>query len=330
MKRYIVTGVVSFLLLFSVSLLIGVLFVTHIEKVEKDVVVDIPSGTSLKRIASILSENGVIKSKSLFLMGVILKGAHRDVKSGEYSFSGGETMWDVIDKLTHGRIRLRKVTIPEGKTIYEVADILQNNQIVSKEEFLKVVTDSRYASEVTGFPLMTLEGFLYPDTYYFPKDSKVQKVVDTMIKRFFKVFNSIKPLSTTWLSDYQVVILASMIEKEAGLDKEKRLISSVYHNRLKKGMKLDCDPTVIYGIGSDFKGDLTKKHLKTYTPYNTYIVKGLPPGPISNPGKESLIAALNPADTNYLYFVSKGDKSHAFSETYRDHVRAVNRYIRRR
>lgn len=149
-----------------------------------------------------------------------------------------------------------------------------------------------------------------------------------MTKRFKNIYQKVKNSSgVNGLSDHEIVTLASLIEKETGFDSERRLISAVFHNRLKKGMKLQCDPTVIYGLGPEFDGNITKSDLLNYTPYNTYAIFGLPPGPIANPGKESIYAAMNPVDVDYLFFVAKGDGSHFFSTNYKSHLRAVKKYI---
>ena len=176
--------------------------------------------------------------------------------------------------------------------------------------------------------IKSLEGFLFPDTYSFNKNEKPEFVIDTMVKRFREVFDQIE--GSQFHDEVEVVTRASIIEKETPLNSEKPLVSAVIDNRLKIGMRLACDPTVIYALGDEFDGNLTKKDLKYQSPYNTYVVSGLPPGPIASPGKESLEAAMNPANVNYLYFVSKGDGSHYFSDNYRSHVNAINKYIRNR
>jgi len=178
-----------------------------------------------------------------------------------------------------------------------------------------------------GVEADSLEGYLFPDTYHFPKGLPLDEIMGTMVNRFQEIF------STEWqersrqmgMSIHQVVTLASIIEKETGAAFERPLIASVFHNRLAKRMRLSSDPTVIYGI-KDFDGNLTRKHLKTANPYNTYLNKGLPPGPIANPGVAALEAALYPAETDYLYFVSKKDGTHQFSTSFKEHNRAVRKY----
>jgi UPF0755 protein len=182
-----------------------------------------------------------------------------------------------------------------------------------------------------GIPAGSLEGYLFPDTYLFPRGVSAEAILTTMLQRFRSVFTAEweQRAAQIGLTVHEVVTLASIIEKETGAPSERPLISSVFHNRLKKGMRLETDPTVIYGI-RDFDGNLTRKHLETFTPYNTYVIKGLPPGPIASPGKDALEAALFPAQTGYFFFVSKNNGTHHFSSSFEEHQNAVQRYQIRR
>ena len=208
----------------------------------------------------------------------------------------------------------------------EVAGVVAGAGFGTEADFLKAAIDADLV-HTHGINAETFEGYLFPDTYYFPRDATPEKIISTMVKRFWSVFrpewkNQAKSLE---FSIHQLVTLASMIEKETGEAFERPIISSVFHNRLKRGMRLESDPTVIYGI-QDFDGNLTRKHLAEPTPYNTYTIKGLPPGPIASTGIKSLEAALYPADTQFLYFVSKKDNTHQFSANFKDHNRAVRKY----
>jgi UPF0755 protein len=203
---------------------------------------------------------------------------------------------------------------------------------IDEEEFLFYCSNVRLISRLDP-QASDLEGYLFPETYHFPKDYTAREIVETMVKQFLRTFQPpweerAKQLD---LSVREVVILASLIEKETGQADEKKLISSVFHNRLRIGMKLDCDPTIIYALKEEgrFDGNLRKRDLSWDSPYNTYVYAGLPPGPIANPGKESLEAALFPADEDYLYFVSKNDGSHHFSSSFVEHQRAVDFYQKR-
>jgi len=318
----IITGLI--LVLFIVFI-----YLVYFDKLDNNYVTEIDMGTGARQIASELEEQGIIRNRNLFFLMTVLKGAREILKAGEYEFRKDDSLNSILNRIIEGRVRLRKITIPEGKNIYQISLILGENKIVHPEKFLSLVTDPDYVKSETGINTNSLEGYLFPDTYFFPKNAGTTKVVKTMTQHFIKVFNQLKNNGyKSSLSDHEVVTLASMIEKETGYDPEKDLVSAVFYNRLRIGMKLDCDPTVIYGLGRDYDGNLTKKDLQSDNPYNTYRNRGLPPGPIANPGRESLKAAFNPADKDYLYFVSKGDNTHVFSRTYNEHIRAVNKYIR--
>jgi UPF0755 protein len=225
---------------------------------------------------------------------------------------------------------LYKLTVPEGYNQDQIAALVASAGFTSAEVFLKACTDP-HLIQSKGIAAKDLEGYLFPDTYYFPRPAAPETIISAMVQNFWSVFTDEmkKRADQMNLSIHKTVTLASIIEKETGVATERPLISSVFHNRLKKRMRLESDPTVIYGI-EDFDGNLTRKHLKTYTPYNTYRIKGLPPGPIANPGKEAIEAALYPAESDYLFFVSRKDRTHHFSTNLSDHNKAVRRYQLRR
>ena len=219
-----------------------------------------------------------------------------------------------------------KLTIPEGLTITEIAGRIEKAGYCSRQAFIELCNDPQV---VASFHIKgkSLEGFLYPDTYFFPGQTDCRTVAEAMVDRFKTVFteewrNRAKALG---MNVYEVVTLASIIEKETGDASERPVIASVFHNRLKKKMRLESDPTVIYGI-KNFDGNIRRIHLRTVTPYNTYQIKGLPAGPIANPGALAIKAALYPAETDYLFFVSKKDTTHYFSKTIKEHNRAVRKY----
>lgn len=277
-----------------------------------------------------LQEMGIIRSPLKFKLLALIKRQDKRVKAGEYLFSSAMTPNHILNTLVSGKVQLHRFTVPEGYNLSQVASVVAMAGFGTETDFLKAAYDPRLVKQL-GIDGETFEGYLFPDTYYFPKKETPEKIISTMVKRFWVVF---KPL---WkdradqfdLSIHQVVTLASIIEKETGAPSERPLISSVFHNRLKKRMRLETDPTVIYGI-TDFDGNLTRKHLSTKTPYNTYRIRGLPPGPIANPGAKALEAALYPADTRFLYFVSKKDRTHKFSTNIKDHNKAVRKYQLRR
>jgi UPF0755 protein len=296
----------------------------------KNMVVNIPSGQTFKVTTDILFKAGIIRSPFKFNMVARLKGYDKQLKAGEYILAASMPPIKILEKLVKGDVKLYKLTIPEGLNIYQIAELVAQEGFAEKAVFIESSTDAAFARE-HGIPAETFEGYLYPETYYFPKNVSTRTIVSSMVKRFWLVF---KP---EWkergkqlgFSIHQVVTLASIIEKETGAPFERPLISSVFHNRLKKKMRLESDPTVIYGL-KNFDGNLNRKHLETLTPYNTYKIRALPPGPIANPGSASLEAALYPADTRYIYFVSKKNNTHQFSTNLKDHNQAVRKYQLRR
>ncbi|MCX5906591.1 MAG: endolytic transglycosylase MltG [Deltaproteobacteria bacterium] len=294
-------------------------------------VVIIPTGTSFQDISRILEENGIVRDRRTFYLFARITGAIPKVKAGEYEVNTSMRPNEVLDKLIRGEVIQYPVTIPEGYDIYQIADVLERAKVCNKQLFIAKARDRSLISSL-GLEVDNLEGYLFPDTYNFPKGHGEEQIIRQMIARFHSVFRILaKRAGQLGLNEREVVILASMIEKEAVDDQERRLISAVFHNRLHRGMALQSDPTAIYGVktGNAARERITKQDLMKKTPYNTYIINGLPKGPIANPGLKSLEAALYPADVNYLYFVSKNDKTHYFSTTLEEHNRAVNRYQRK-
>ena len=291
-------------------------------------IVDIPQGLGLSAIAEKLEGAGVIRKAEILFLSAFLSGTQGKLKHGEYVFSAGEAPYSVHRKLRRGEVSLRKVTFPEGITLVQMAGILEASQIVSREGFLALAENNEYSTKKLGVDVSSLEGFLFPDTYFFARNSSAEKVIETMIERFREACATLG-IANTQPDIKEIVTIASLIEKETAFPPERPLVSAVISNRLRKGMKLEFDPTVIYALGEKFDGNIRKKDLSFPSPYNTYVVSGLPPGPIAAPGLDSIRAALQPADVNYLYFVSNGDGVHVFSTTYGDHVNAVNRLLKK-
>ncbi len=290
-------------------------------------VVFIPPGTPVKEVARLLEERGLIRNRYVFLLEAWRMGVLYDLKAGEYELSPHLSPREIIEILYEGRVITHIITIPEGANVWEVARLLAKSGLVSREEFLDKALNPEVA-QALGIPGPSVEGFLFPDTYYFVKGMGVEEILRRMVERFWEIWRKYEDRAREMgVSVYEVVILASIVEKEAVLAREKPLIAAVYWNRLKRGMPLQADPTVRYALRR-FRGKLYYKHLRIKSPYNTYRYPGLPPTPIANPGEESLKAVLYPADVPYLYFVSKGDGSHHFSRTYREHLRAVRKYRR--
>ncbi len=293
-------------------------------------VVNIPSGQAFSVTTDILFKAGIIKSPFKFSITARLKGYDKRLKAGEYILSASMPPIKILEKLVKGTVKLYKLTVPEGLNIYQIAELVAKEGFVEQSVFNEGTTYAAFA-RTSGISAGTFEGYLYPETYYFPKNVSTKTIISSMVRRFWRVFRPQWKDRSKQLgfSIHQVVTLASIIEKETGAPFERPLISSVFHNRLKRKMRLESDPTVIYGLKT-FDGNLNREHLGTLTPYNTYKIKALPPGPIANPGQASLEAALYPADTKYIYFVSKINSTHQFSTNLKDHNQAVRKYQLRR
>jgi UPF0755 protein len=292
-------------------------------------VITVKKGMPLRRISKLLEQEGIIKNADLFTGVTVVLGRKSEIKAGEYEFHTRMLPLEVLDALVKGQVRHHLVTIPEGYTLSQIAQLLQELNIVNQEAFLQkaaspVLISYLGLSQNAG---PTLEGYLFPETYHLFKEMNPEEVIQMMVQQFKRVFGPVLAAKASQLgfSEREAIILASIIEKETPLSKEKPLVSAVFHNRLRRKIPLQSDPTVIYGV-RDFNGNLTKEHLQTPTPYNTYLLGGLPPTPICNPGKDSILAALEPAPVPYLYFVSKNDGSHYFSSDIEEHNQAVWKY----
>ncbi|MFQ5834583.1 MAG: endolytic transglycosylase MltG [bacterium] len=295
---------------------------------QESVEILIPQGADSLRIARILSQHQLIKSPSLFILLSKIFNWEKDLKAGKYELTS-PSLIEVLHQLRKGEIKIYRVTIPEGLPKWEVARILTSNGVVKEDVFLRLIDNPQIFKEDWTFPLPkeSLEGYLYPDTYYFTRNENPQEVVKKFLVRFEEV---VGPLYKNWrenhgLSLEEVITLASIVEKEARVSSEKPIIAAVFYNRLRKGLRLRADPTVKYALGN-FRERLTFNELRTPSSYNTYLHHGLPPGPICSPGKDSIYAVLYPAKVDYLYFVAKGNGSHQFSQTYEQHLKAVYKY----
>ena len=294
--------------------------------------VEIPYGTPTLRIVEILHDEGVIRSRLAFvILHTFLKSK---LEAGEYEFDGYVSIFDVYRKLSKGIHKLHRIVVREGSDLYDIAELLESKGICSREDFLKYAL-SEEVPRSFGINSPTMEGFLFPETYLFSKNTHPLKVIEkmhlTFLERTKELREELKERGELSLEEW--VIIASMIEKETHLDSEKPIISAVIRNRLKKRMRLQIDPTVIYALKRNnlWNGRLTKKDMSIDDPFNTYLYFGLPPTPICNPGLSSLRAALYPARVKYLYFVVDPDrKRHIFSTTYSQHLRNVARLKRKR
>ncbi len=291
--------------------------------------ITIPRGTSVKGVSEILQKENAISNALLFEALVRLTKKGSKIKAGDYELESDLTPIALLNILIEGRVKMKPLTIPEGYNLEQIGKVLMEQKLVTREEWTKLVKDPLLLSQAqTTFE--TLEGYLYPDTYMLDKQITGQKLIGAMIANFKKHVTSdlIAEAKSKELNLHQWVTLASIIEKETGMASERPLIAAVFINRLKQGMLLQTDPTVIYGI-ANYTGNITRADLEKDTPYNTYTRPGLPPGPICSPGIESLLAVLRPAQADALYFVAKGDGGHYFSKTLEEHNQAVNFFQRK-
>lgn len=305
------------------------LYVTFYTPLSRDGIartITIPRGTSFRVVAEDLERSGVVRDSESLILAASVLGAYKKVKAGEYEFSSSMTPVEILEALVKGRVKRHLLTIPEGYNIREIAAALGDEGVIDASVFISRATDRRFAASI-GIEGATFEGYLFPDTYELTKGMTADEIIRKMSARFKEVYSEEfeKAARARGMSMARVITLASIIEKETGAADERPLISAVFHNRLKKGMKLQSDPTVVYGI-KDFNGNITRKDLLARTPYNTYANFGLPPGPIANPGRDSIRAAIDPAPNGYLYFVSRNDGTHVFSMNLIDHNKAVYRF----
>ena len=296
------------------------------EEPGREVLITIPSGSSFVAASQLLVDEGVIRSLKLFVFLGKVKGLSNSIQAGELMFRTDMTPGEALDVLVRGKAVSYHVTIPEGYNIRMISTLLAEKGLGDADRFQDLAMDSEFCRSL-GVPSNTLEGFLFPDTYSWPKGLSEEDILGRMVAKYKSVFTKVmrSKAQQMGMTELEIVTLASIVEKETGVPEEREQVSAVFHNRLKKGYRLQTDPTVIYGI-KDFDGNLTKKDLRTDHPYNTYTRSGLPVGPIANPGEASLKAALNPAKVSYLYFVAKGDGTHVFSNTLVEHNKAVAIY----
>jgi UPF0755 protein len=271
-------------------------------------------------------DEGVVRSLRAFVFLGKIKGLSNSIQAGELKFRTDMTSNQALDVLVRGKAVSYQVTIPEGYNVQMVAALLAEKGLGEADRFMELAKEGEFARGL-GVPADSLEGFLFPDTYSWPKGLSEEDILSRMVSKYSSVFTDAmrSRAEEMGMSEFEVVTLASIIEKETGAPEEREQVSAVFHNRLKKGYRLQTDPTVIYGL-KNFNGDLTKKDLRTDHPYNTYTRSGLPVGPIANPGEASLKAVLSPARVSYLYFVARGDGTHVFSNNLVDHNKAVAIY----
>ncbi|MBC7263459.1 MAG: endolytic transglycosylase MltG [Chloroflexi bacterium] len=324
--------------------LLGLYLSFHQQEIETPVSSDatpveftIQPGESVTSIAERLESKGLIKDAQLFRLALRYWGVDAQIEAGDYRLRPNMTMAEMAAELQHGRLRSKVVTIKEGLRAEEVAHLLASEGLVSQEEFITLVRQGQFDYDFLARPADApdgLEGFLFPDTYEFPANASARDIIETMLRNFDRRFTlqMRQQALDRNMSIYQVITLASIVEREAVLDEERPIIASIYFNRLKAGMYLQADPTVQYAKGFDEKtgrwwAPMLQEEANTIeSPYNTFLHPGLPPGPICSPGLAAIQAVLQPADTDYLFFFSKGDGSHAFASTYEEHLENWRKY----
>jgi peptidoglycan lytic transglycosylase G len=298
---------------------------------ETPLTVTVRDGEPVREIARELKRSGAIPSETLFVVLARWQQLDRRMRSGEYELPCCLTTGEIIGQLAFGRRRLAMVTIPEGLTADEIATLLAAAELGDAARFRALTRDPAFAAQL-GLPGDRLEGYLFPDTYDFHTGTPERDILTRMVRRFQEVFTPelVQAAAAGGLSLHQAVTLASLIEKEAAVEAERPMISAVFHNRLARGMALQSDPSAIYGVDGH-SGPITHADVARPTSHNTYLLPGLPPGPIANPGRAALLAAVHPAPgVTALYFVARNDRTHEFNETLSAHQHAVNRYLRGR
>lgn len=283
-------------------------------------------GTSLSRVAIDLHKAGVLRNALSLKLIARWKKQSGQVQSGTYRFYEAATPQQILQRLVSGDVEKVDLTIPEGFSLSQIISRIAELGYGDQNRLTQLAHDPTFISSL-NIQASSLEGYLYPETYLFTPGIDESQLLKMMASQFHLQITQklLEKAKSQNLNLHTLVTLASIIEKETGKTEEMPLISSVFHNRLKRGIQLQTDPTVIYGI-KNFDGNLTRKHLQTKTPYNTYMIRGLPPGPIASPGLNALQAAAEPLATNYLYFVAKGDGTHQFSATLKEHNLAVRKY----
>lgn len=313
---------------FTTTIVRGMLFLPVDSANQESVRIEIAQGKNFSEIAQDLEAKNLIRSASGLKILGRMRGDGATIKAGEYELSPSMSPEGILSKLFSGDVVRRRVLVKEGANVWEIANIVDQAGVVTKDDFLAAAMDKTFLTKL-GIESPNIDGYLFPDTYFFSRPISAKDVIWTMFEEAEKKWPEAYStrLDDLKISRHDILVLASIIQKEAGSDDEMPLISSVFHNRMKIGMKLQADPTVIYGL-VNFNGNLTKDDLQNPHVYNTYVHDGLPPGAIGNPGEKAIRAALFPVDTNYLYFVADGKGRHVFSASLKEHNDNVNVYQR--
>jgi UPF0755 protein len=300
-------------------------------RLDRPVIVEIAPGSGAQGIAATLQNSGILRSPWPFLAWHYVRWPRAKLKAGEYRFEGEVTVASVHGKLARGEFFYHTLTIPEGFNLFDVADAVEQSGLAKAEDFLAAAHNTTAIADIAPHA-KTLEGFLFPDTYRFTRQTSAAQMAQTMVVRFRQVFKSVAQGQELPPSRIlEIVTLASLVEKETGKTSERPVVASVFRNRLGLGMPLQCDPTLVYAalLERAYRGNIYASDLKRASPYNTYVNRGLPPGPVANPGRAALEAALRPASTDFLYFVADTEGGHIFARTLAQHNRNVQAYRRK-
>lgn len=296
----------------------------------EEVIYEVTLGKGFNGIAKDLQNLGVVTNAEFFTLYARFTGQRSQLKVGEYLLNKQMNPQEVLGVITSGRSIAKPFTVSEGLNIFEIADLYESSGFGTAEEFLKLARDPVFVKSMLGVEADSLEGYLFPETYQMTKFSTTRELLTSMVRRFFVVYKELEPLTKdSKMTRHQIVTLASIVEKETGANSERGLVASIFHNRILKGMRLQTDPTILYGMAFETGKMPTKigrADILRPTRYNTYVIQSLPPGPISNPGKEALLATLKPSISEYLYFVSRNDGTHVFSKSYEEHNKAVRQF----
>ena len=331
--KRIVPGTILGLILLVLTFAVWVAFYGFLPGPPTDAdsaVVTIPRGSSIRGIGTILAENGVVDDDIRFLFLAKVSGYGGRIQAGEFRLDTGRTPFEVLRTLVAAKQVQHSITIPEGLRASEIAAIFGEGGWLDPQSFANLLVNKEFMAKQGFSGPDSLEGYLFPDTYLLTRDiNGADKIIALMVGRFNQVWTEITAKLEEKPDREKTVILASIVEKETGSAGERPLIAGVFRNRLQLGMKLQSDPTVVYGL-ENFTGNITRTDLQTPTPFNTYTTSGLPAGPICSPGRLAMLAVLFPAQTKDLYFVSKNDGTHHFSETLAEHNNAVQKYQRKK
>ncbi len=335
MKRVTLIGLIAFGSLFvafaaTVGYLAHEFTSTSPSSENRTMIYEVKPGQSFNAVAKDLETKGLVKNAFAFSLYARITNQRQQMKRGEYGLRPNMVPREVLTVITSGKSIAKPFTIAEGLNIYEIADLYEQQGFGTKTAFLAAAKDKALAQHLLGEPVESLEGYLFPETYQITKFDSTRDLISSMVRRFLAVYKTLDASQALpgWGRN-QVVTLASIVEKETGAKGDRPLIASVFHNRLGKHMKLQTDPTILYGIADTtgvMPNNIHKEDILKPTRYNTYVISALPPGPISNPGKESLLAVLRPATTTYLFFVSRNDGTTVFSEDLGRHNKAVQRF----